>query len=258
MNFFGKTDVGMMRKVNQDSFRCLSIWGGEAVLLVVCDGMGGHRAGEIASKKAIAEFTDRIITHPCLSESFKAQFEEIRHTMISAAKKANELVLDMSNKLDELSGMGTTLVAGIIFREKLFCLNIGDSRLYVISKNGADQITHDHSFVQSLIDFGQISSEEAKTYPRKNVITQAVGITSEAAADFFCVDIKKKYGSGYVLLCSDGLSNYVDEQVMFDILYGQTQSSEEEADLSDAAEKLVDFANADGGADNITVVLASF
>ena len=139
----------------------------------------------------------------------------------------------------------------------LYVVNIGDSRLYVITQNGVRQITHDHSFVQYLIDYGKITPEEAKNYPRKNVITQAVGINENAEADFFCVDLNK-HGSGFILLCTDGLSNYVEPKDMMDILYGNPQRPEKETDLEEAAGKLIDIALSGGGADNVTAVLAQF
>ena len=111
MKFFGKSDIGMQRKINQDSFKCLSLWGGEASLLVVCDGMGGHKAGEIASSRAVSAFCDKMVASPCISETPAEQAYEIRHTMISAAKAANRIIYRMSNDFDELSGMGTSLVA---------------------------------------------------------------------------------------------------------------------------------------------------
>lgn len=257
MKFFGKTDVGMHRKVNQDSFATLSIWGGEGVLLVVCDGMGGHKAGEIASKKAISAFCDKIVSSPCLSETPAEQESEIRHTLVTAARGANSLLFRMSSDFDELSGMGTTLVAGLIFRDVLYCINIGDSRLYVITENEVKQITHDHSFVQYLVDYGKITPEEAKNYPRKNVITQAVGINATTDMDFFRVSLKIS-GHGFILLCSDGLSNYVEPKRILDILYSAPPRDGSKTDLSEAAEKLVTCANNSGGMDNITAVLARF
>lgn len=257
MKFFGKTDVGLHRKINQDSFAALSVWGGEATLLVVCDGMGGHRAGEIASKKAIAAFCDKIVASPCLSEQPSDQASEIRHTMILAARTANNLLYRMSSDFDELSGMGTTLVAGLIYGDVLYCVNIGDSRLYIVTKHEVRQITHDHSFVQYLLDYGKITAEEAKNYPRKNVITQAVGINENAEADFFCVHLKN-WGNGFLLLCTDGLSNYVDSKHILDILYGSPQRDESKTDLQAAADKLIASANESGGTDNITAVLAQF
>lgn len=257
MRFFGKTDIGLHRKINQDSFACLSLWGGEATLLVVCDGMGGHRAGEIASKKAIAAFCDKVVSSPCLSESPTDQASEIRHTMVIAARTANNLIYRMSSDFDELSGMGTTLVAGLVYHDCLYCVNIGDSRLYIVTRQEVRQITHDHSFVQYLLDYGKITPEEAKNYPRKNVITQAVGINETADADFFCVKLRE-WGNGFLLLCTDGLSNFVDSKHILDILYGSPQRDETKTDLQAAADRLIACANEGGGTDNITAVIAQF
>ena len=257
MKFFGKSDIGMQRKINQDSFKCLSLWGGEASLLVVCDGMGGHKAGEIASSRAVSAFCDKMVASPCISETPAEQAYEIRHTMISAAKAANRIIYRMSNDFDELSGMGTTLVAGLIYQDQLFCVNIGDSRLYIMTELETRQITHDHSFVQYLLDYGKITPEEARIYPRKNVITQAVGINPNTEADFFCVRLND-WGSGYLLLCSDGLSNYVDSAAMTKVLYSAPKCEDGSTDLEFAADKLIYLTYAAGGADNITAVVAQF
>ena len=257
MKFCGKSDIGMQRKINQDSFKCLSLWGGEATLLIVCDGMGGHKAGEIASSRAVSAFCDKMVASPCISETPSEQLGEIRHTMISAAKAANSLIYRMSNDFDELSGMGTTLVAGLIYQNQLFCVNIGDSRLYIMTEAETRQITHDHSFVQYLLDYGKITPEEAKTYPRKNVITQAVGINPRTEADFFCVRLNY-WGNGYLLHCTDGLSNYVTPEQMSKALYSAPKCEDGTTNLDLAADKLISLANAAGGADNITAVIAQF
>ena len=136
-------------------------------------------------------------------------------------------------------------------------VNIGDSRLYIMTELETRQITHDHSFVQYLLDYGKITPEEARIYPRKNVITQAVGINPNTEADFFCVRLND-WGSGYLLLCSDGLSNYVDSAAMTKVLYSAPKCEDGSTDLEFAADKLISLANAAGGADNITAVVAQF
>lgn len=258
MRYFGNSDVGRVRKINEDSHLEQSVWGKEGTLLVVCDGMGGHQAGEIASKRAVAAFSDYVACSPCLSDDPAIQMSEVRHTMIAASKSANNMILRMSRDFEELAGMGTTLVAGLVFHDTLYCVNIGDSRLYIITKGKVTQVTHDHSFVQYLLDYGKITPEEARNYPRKNVITQAVGINENAEADFFCVNLKN-CGRGFILLCTDGLSNFVDSKTMLDVLYGESpQVPESKVDLEKAVNKLIAYANSGGGTDNITAVLAQF
>lgn len=249
----------MRRPVNQDSFACLNVWGSEAVLLIVCDGMGGHKAGEIASQKAVSVFCDKIVSSPCVSETPEQQMKDIRYTMIAAATEANKAIFKMSGENEEYQGMGTTLVAAIIFKNKLYAINIGDSRLYITTKHEALQITKDHSFVQYLIDNGKLTQEEAKYYPRKNVITRAVGINEKVQIDFFYVHLKN-WDSGYLLLCTDGLSNYADSKTILNILFGTGPKPRPspELDLSKKAEQLIAYANSCGGSDNITAVLAKF
>jgi protein phosphatase len=155
--------------------------------------------------------------------------------------------------------MGTTLVAAIISHGMLYAVNIGDSRLYIITRHEARQITRDHSFVQFLLQTGQITPEEAKKNPRKNVITRAVGVSSKTEVDFFNINLRK-WGSGYILLCTDGLTNYLDDKTLFELLFQSREkvnpSPQDELDKKTAT--LVNFANKSGGSDNITVVLAKF
>jgi protein phosphatase len=155
--------------------------------------------------------------------------------------------------------MGTTLVAAIVSRGMLYAVNIGDSRMYIITRHEARQITRDHSFIQFLLQTGQITPEEAKKNPRKNVITRAVGVSSKTEVDFFYINLRK-WGGGYIMLCSDGLTNYADNETIYEILF---QSKEKvaptpEEELEKKAEALVSYANNAGGSDNITVLLAKF
>ena len=155
--------------------------------------------------------------------------------------------------------MGTTLVAAIIFKGWFYAINVGDSRLYIITRYEAKLVTKDHSFVQYLIDNGKLTLDEAKTYPRKNVITRAVGVSEKLDVDFFSAPLEP-WESGYLLLCSDGLSNYTENNILVDILYGSMSRTRisPEIDLAKKAEMLIAYANAKGGSDNITAVLAKF
>ncbi len=257
--YSGKSDVGMRRKINQDIYGAMPIWNDEALLLVVCDGMGGHKAGDTASKTALEAFCSIVKSRPCMAEDPIMRSETIKNTLVAAVKEANETVYKLAQSSDAYTGMGTTLVAAIISHGMLYAVNIGDSRLYIITRHEARQITRDHSFVQFLLQTGQITPEEAKKNPRKNVITRAVGVSSKTEVDFFNINLRK-WGSGYILLCTDGLTNYLDDKTLFELLFQSREkvnpSPQDELDKKTAT--LVNFANKSGGSDNVTVVLAKF
>ncbi len=252
MVYFGRSDVGLRRQINQDCFTCMRIWGGEAVLLAVCDGMGGHKAGEIASQKAI-------VGSPCIEEQPEKARAVIRKTMTLAASAANKTIYEMSSRFEELSGMGTTLVAAIVYGGVFYAINIGDSRAYIVTRREAFQVTRDHSFVQYLIKEKKLTEEEAKYYPHKNVITRAIGINETIEIDFFHANLKS-WGTGYLLLCSDGLTNYAENSDLVNIICTQTKAdrASPEGELARKTEQLIAFANKKGGGDNITAVLAKF
>lgn len=258
MLYYGNTDVGMKRQINQDNFLTIPIWGGEGTLLVVCDGMGGHRAGDVASKKAIEAFANSVFLNPCSEADEKTARAFIKYVLVSSSDAANRTVYTLAHEKEEYSGMGTTLVAALIYRGHLYAINIGDSRLYMITRYKTMQISHDHSFVQYLIDNGKLTEDEAKTYPRRNVITRAIGVGEKAEVDFFCTNLAE-WDGGYLLLCSDGLSNYTDNQLLFDIVYGDGPKPDEtESDIAAKVNKLISIANSGGGADNITAVIGRF
>ncbi len=249
----------MRRQVNQDHQRALTIWNGEATLLLVCDGMGGHKAGEVASFTAAETFCEKIIASPCYEEDPDKILKCIRYLLVCAASAANSAVYELATANEEYRGMGTTLVAVLIYKGAFYALNIGDSRFYIVTRHEARQVTKDHSFVQYLLDNGKITPEEAKAYPRKNVITRAIGIGEKLDVDFFSASLTP-WETGYLLLCSDGLSNYTAEEILIDILFGQIPNPKHspEAELTRKVENLIAYANEKGGSDNITAVLASF
>ena len=258
MKFCGKSDVGMHRHVNQDSYRAMRVWDDRATLLVVCDGMGGHKAGEIASNTAVSIFCDKVITSPCEATEKDKILESIRYTLVSAASEANAAILRLSKENEDYQGMGTTLVAVIVYEDYFYAINIGDSRFYIVTKEETTLVTKDHSFVQYLIDNGKLSEEEAKTCPRKNVITRAVGIAEKLDVDFFSAPLSP-WESGYLLLCSDGLSNYTDPGVFTNILFSSSHwFISQDEDLAKKTTALISFANEQGGSDNITAVVARF
>ncbi len=259
MYFCGKSDVGMRRQVNQDSYRAMDIWGGEAILLVVCDGMGGHKAGEVASRTAIDTFCQKVMAEPCGETSPKEILNAIRYTLVCAASEANAAVYELAASSPEYMGMGTTLVAVLVYKGSFYAINVGDSRFYIVTRYEARQVTKDHSFVQYLIDNGKLTPEEAKAYPRKNVITRAIGVSEKLEVDFFSASLEP-WGKGYLLLCSDGLSNYTNGKILVDILHGSISKLKipPDTELAKKAEMLIVYANEKGGSDNITTVLCKF
>lgn len=248
MKFFGMTNVGMKRKVNQDSFLIKEYDAG--LLAVVCDGMGGASGGEEASSTATAAFsgyTD-ISFAPENGDSKPVTEDGVRDVLLSAARAANNAVYAAAKENDELSGMGTTLVSAFVTGDKVYAVNIGDSRMYIIKDETITQITHDHSYVQYLVDIGKMTAAEAKASTNKNIITRAVGTEEAVETDFFTVDADM--AGGHVLLCSDGLTNHITEE---DIITCVTGAESPEI----ACTELIDRANKGGGSDNITAVIIS-
>ena len=236
MRFYCATDVGQKRQINQDSVFAT----GEAVgnlpnLYIVADGMGGHNAGDFASRFAINSITEYI------RESGETNPVRI---LQDAIHSANAGIIAEAAAHDELAGMGTTLVAATVIDEYAYIANIGDSRLYIMD-DGLKQITRDHSLVEEMVRLGEISEEDAKHHPDKNIITRALGTVPDLEIDFF--DIRLDAGA-ILLLCSDGLSNMVEDDEIESIL--RKQGSPEE--LTGA---LIEAANRNGGKDNIAVII---
>lgn len=236
MKSFGMTDIGRKRKVNQDYL----FFSDEPIgcfpnLYIVADGMGGHKAGDYASRYTI----ERVVASVSRNTG-----EEPIAIMKEAINKANELLVAESREDESKSGMGTTLVIGTIIGNKLFVANIGDSRLYVVGQN-MRQITRDHSLVDEMVRLGEINADEARVHPDKNIITRAVGTSDHVEADFFEVEIT---ADDTILLCTDGLTNMVRDDEILDIIkkYDNAQA---------ATMQLVKEANANGGRDNITVMI---
>ena len=242
MKFFVCSDVGKKRTQNEDSFYA-SDFIKNTGYIIVADGMGGHNAGEIASKMAV----DTIREYFSENADWKT-VNDIRRILKESIEQANKKIFEKSQKDEFLFGMGTTIVLCIIEENNLYIANVGDSRLYHIKKDVINQVTKDHSLVQELIDQGEISEEEAENHPNKNVITRAVGTNEEVEIDFykFCAD-----ENDTVVICTDGLSNMVKKEEILNI-------SNEYGDVCECAKKLVDEANLNGGPDNITVAVIRF
>ena len=237
MKTFSKTDVGMMREVNQDYvFASAGSVGSLPNLLVVADGMGGHAAGDFASRFAVETLLQEIQAS-----------EEIHPEKIlqSAIQTANARLIEEGRKDAHLEGMGTTLVVATVIEHTLYFANVGDSRLYLINDE-IKQLSRDHSLVQEMVRLGGINEEEAKYHPDKNIITRAIGAKERVEIDFFEYHIGEE---DTVLMCTDGLSNMVQDEELFRIV----KSSR---DVVEAVECLIDRANSNGGKDNIGVVLA--
>ena len=205
-------------------------------LFVVADGMGGHNAGEYASRFTVDKMVEVI--------SQNRQQEPVA-AMKEALTEANSQLLEEAGADPSKSGMGTTIVAATVIGDLLHVANIGDSRLYVIDHEAIRQITRDHSLVEEMVRLGEMDKAAAKVHPDKNIITRAIGVTRELAVDFFEVELRP---GDMILLCSDGLTNMVEDEEIKEIVL-------EQKNIVEKAEKLINTANENGGKDNITVVL---
>lgn len=236
---FGKTDIGKKRSMNQDNL----FFSDEPVgtlpnLYIVADGMGGHKAGDYASSYAVFRFVE-----------FVKRCEDTNPitVMKKGIQTVNEGIRTASQEREELSGMGTTFVCAVIVENRLYVSNIGDSRLYILDKDNIRQITLDHSLVEELIRTGQLNPLKVRNHPEKNIITRALGVNEEAVPDFFELEL---HMDERILMCSDGLSNMVEDDELLNIIM--------EAEKPKAAvERLIDRANYYGGKDNIAALVVA-
>ena len=240
MNVWAISDVGIVRQQNQDAFRTENLPSG-GVLLTVCDGMGGARAGNVASELAVNAFCDVVLSE--LADP--GRVEEIPAILTKAVKDANHAVWSRSNHDPDCFGMGTTMVAALAAGDSCYIVNVGDSRAYCVNEEGIEKITRDHSVVEDLIRRGEITPEQARTHPQKNLITRALGTSEETKADFYEVSCEP---GQFLLLCSDGLSNIVaDQEILYEIIHG--------GEPEDCCKRLLDTALQRGAPDNVTVAL---
>lgn len=238
MKIAARTDIGLVRDNNQDSYAACELEDG-AVLAVVCDGMGGAAEGALASYEAVRSIKERI------TERYYGGMSDIsiKSLMISALENANKFIYDLSLTDEKYEGMGTTVVAALISDSYVYIAHAGDSRAYKISDGQLSQLTRDHSVVQRMLENGEITPEEAAEHPSKHIITRALGVDAEIRIDF----CQENFDDGEILLlCSDGLSNFVKSDDIV-ALAGESRYFE-------LADKLVNLANQNGGGDNITVV----
>ena len=237
MQIFSKTDRGRVRTDNQDAYFAGKITD-DAVFAVVCDGMGGANAGNVASELAVRHISEYVIR----SYRDGMDMTDTEKTLKNAIVSANISLYDKAVNNAELTGMGTTAVAAFVKDGAAVIAHVGDSRIYLV--NGEiKQLTRDHSVVQSLIESGKITPEDAKVHPRKNVITRALGAEENVAVDSDCLNLSN---GDTLLLCSDGLTNFLDDKDILTVFQNN--------DISAVAERLVEEANKNGGGDNITVV----
>ena len=234
-----KTDVGLKRATNQDCFEFGQLEKGAVTWAVVCDGMGGMAAGNVASAEAVRVISQLLKNNltPKSTPSF------INNLLKTSIESANAAIYDMAIKDEALRGMGTTVVAVVIVKGVAYFAHVGDSRAYCYIERALRQITTDHSVVQTMVDTGQITVDEAKNHPNKNIITRALGIAPYVDIDFAENQLKE---NEVIILCSDGLTNCIDDELL--------ALSASDNDFETLADRLVDLANQNGGNDNITVV----
>ncbi len=238
MKYVCDTDIGLMREENQDTVRVEEYYGN--ILAVVCDGMGGERSGQDASRIAMNEVFTRF------SSDFSPDMDTIfvRQLMTASISAANSVVYTTAKMNYRSFGMGTTCVAVYIDDKYIYIANVGDSRAYYMDENGIHQITTDHTFVNYLLMQGKIEPEEVHTHPKRNMLTKAVGVERVLIPDFFRLKREKKFT---ILLCSDGLSGYCSDSEIFDVM--------SKTPLEEMSKALIDLALSKGGRDNITLAV---
>ncbi len=238
MNITGFSDKGLVRSSNQDAFMIGMMDDGSS-WAVVCDGMGGANGGNIASRLAVDHFS------ASLKAGYRSGMSEssVKNLLQSAVSAANIRIFDKSRESKDLNGMGTTIVAVLLIGATAYFIHAGDSRAYVLSNGELMQLTRDHSIVQSMVENGKLTPDEARFHPRKNVITRALGVEESVVGEFNVYDLSE---GDKLLLCTDGLSNFVEIGAIIDLLNSETDKPSVE---------LVDLANKNGGGDNITAVV---
>lgn len=236
---YSVTDIGRKRQLNQDYvFSSAKPMGNMPNLFIVADGMGGHNAGDYASKCTVETVVGEI----------RNSFEKNPTIIVKKAiETANRKIRELAAADENLLGMGTTLVVATVIGKYLQVANVGDSRLYLVGKHGIRQITRDHSLVEEMIRLGGLSREDARRHPDKNIITRAIGAKDEVEAEFFTEELEL---GDIILMCSDGLSNMLEDKEIEKIV-----QNEELEELKQKAEALINAANNNGGKDNIAVVL---
>ena len=240
MQLWGLTDPGNLREQNQDSYAMLS-FSRDRSLMIVCDGMGGAKSGNVASSLAVDVFTDEV--RRCQKSGLTP--ERAAEILRGALELANKAVYEQAQLSDDFSGMGTTLVSAFVQGRNASIMNVGDSRAYIMSGGTLRQISEDHSYVEEMRRLGRISEADARSHPQKNLITRAVGVDATVEGDLF----EQTLADGDILLlCSDGLTGMVEDGKIAEVLAGA-------GTLEDKGRELLTLALEGGGRDNITVAL---
>ena len=240
MQYWGLTDPGCVRPQNQDAYQMEQL-DRNTLLCVICDGMGGAKSGNIASSLAVDVFVQEIRR----TWTSSMNQEKINQMLLGAVKLANFTVYDQAQQFEEFDGMGTTLVAVLVRHRHVTVVHVGDSRAYRVNSEGIWQMTRDHSLVQMMVERGELTQEMARTYPGKNFITRAIGTEPIVMCDISNAELSK---GEFLLLCSDGLSNVLDEQeILFEVVHGVHKE--------DCCQRLLAIAKNRGAPDNVTSVL---
>lgn len=240
MKFAVKSDKGLVRNINEDSYNIIAGHTGIPAAFIIADGMGGHNSGEIASRMAVDLVSNHIMQFP---EKISSE-ENISEAIEDMVQKANVSIHEMSREQGANFGMGTTFIVAVICGKKLFIGHVGDSRVYLARNGGIARITTDHSFIEELIKNGSLKREEAGNHPRKNMLTRALGCFEEILIDTYSCDVLE---NDTFILCTDGLTNMLGENEINDIV-------QKAGEPDDICNKLVSRANEYGGEDNITVI----
>lgn len=237
MNITGKSDKGLMRSANEDIFYVAKL-NNDCSVAIVCDGMGGARSGNIASRMACDIISQRVTS----LFSSERDINSIRNILITALSAANAEIFYKSQSDENYYGMGTTVVAAVVSNNLAQIVHVGDSRAYKITSEELLSITTDHSVVQEMIENGEISEKDAREHPQKNLITRAVGVDKSVDIDYDEICLSK---GDKIMLCTDGLTNMCDNETLFNIISSNS--------ISTVCDALINAANEHGGADNITV-----
>lgn len=241
MEVFSKSDIGRKRISNQDREAHGTV-SEDMVWTIVCDGMGGFNGGDVASETAtetMKEYFEKNLNASC-------EDEKIHDVMYEASHLANDKIYEMSKNNSGLSGMGTTVVACVLKGGTAHIMSAGDSRAYLVGKDSISQLTVDHSVVQNMIDSGEITPEEAHDHPQKNIITRALGVEPSISLDYKKL---QAHQGDFILLCTDGLTNYLDSLEIYEMF--------KKFSVSEIPEKLISESNKRGGKDNVTVSIIS-
>ena len=240
MQYWSLTDPGCVRAQNQDTYLIEKL-DRNSLLCVVCDGMGGAKSGNVSSSLASDVFVQEVRQ----SWGPLMDGEKVDRILRGAVKLANFTVYDQAQQFEEFSGMGTTLVAALLRGKQVTIVNVGDSRAYCVDRDGIRRLTRDHSLVQMMVERGELTPERARTYPGKNLITRAIGTESMVECDIFHLEVQR---GDCLLLCSDGLSNMMDDQeILFEVAHGINKQY--------CCQRLLDIAKNRGAPDNVTSVL---